>query len=335
MGNSKNLNHSGVSIVVPVYQAEKTLRRCVDSILNQMYEEIELILVDDGSTDESGMICDQYAANDDRVVAIHKENGGVSSARNIGISAATGRFLMFVDSDDEIASDFVQIYIDEQELDTCDIVIGGFTRVLENGESRKEIPLLNGKRNLDVWQEICKDTSMFGYICSKLFRTDIIKANHLRFRTDMHAQEDLEFCLSYYNYCISFDFISSSSYYYYYVPGKRKPPIWDFVSNQLKAFTIASEKVELFPESMNAIHERVQLLIYSLFYHIKLRSEMTLAMEKLNKIDGLYSFLSDTMIHDEKSLIVNWYVKKKYDRIYFYFKIRNGIRSILRKNRKE
>lgn len=307
----------------------------MDSVLAQVYQDVELILVDDGSTDKSGILCEQYASKDDRIVTIHKVNGGVSSARNEGLSAVTGKFLMFVDADDEIAPEFVQTYVDEQELDECDIVIGGFTRVSVNGEKRKELPLLQGKVDVAVWHAICQDTSMFGYIVGKLFRTDIIKESHLRFRTDMYSQEDLEFCLSYYNYCLSFNLINSAHYHYYYVQGKRKPPIWDFISNQLKAFKIASEKVELLPESMNAIHERVQLLIYSFFYNADTKNEMAFAVEKLNRVDGLDRFLADTRVHDEKSLIVNWYVKRKYDRIYHYFRIRNGIRAVLRKSREE
>lgn len=335
MGNSNNLNQPKVSIIIPIYQTENTLRRCVDSVLGQVYQNIEIILVDDGSTDKSGILCDQYASCDDRIVVIHKENGGVSSARNAGISAVTGKYLMFVDSDDKIAPDYVQTYIDEQEVEECDMVIGGFLRVLENGEKRKEIPSLQGKTDFSVWQEICRDTSIFGYVFSKFFCTDIIKVNHLKFRTDMYSQEDLDFCLSYYNYCVSFKLINSSSYCYYYVQGKRKPPIWDFISNQLKTYRIASKKVNLLSKSKNAIYERVQLLIYSFFYNVNTKSEMMFAVEKLNKVDGLDCFLLDIRVHDEKSLIANWYTKGKYDRIYHYFIFRNRIRSILRKNRKE
>ena len=335
LDNSKNLNHPKVSIIIPIYQAENTLKRCVDSVLVQVYQNIEIILVDDGSTDKSGKICDQYASCDDRVVVIHKENGGVSSARNAGISAVTGKYLMFVDSDDEITPDFIQTYVDEQELEACDIVIGGFIRVLENGEKKVVIPLLHGKVDLSVWQEICRDTSIFGYIVSKLFRSDIIKVNHLEFRTDMYSQEDLDFCLTYYKYCLSFKLIYSSSYYYYYVQGKRKPPIWDFVSNQLKVYEIASEKVELLPDAMNSLFERVQLLIYSFFYHIDTKKDFKYAVEKLNEVKGLSCFLSDIKIRNERSLIVNWYLKKKYDRIFYYFKFRNWIRALLKKNREE
>ena len=89
-----------VSVIVPVYKVEPFLRRCVDSLLSQTYQNLEIILVDDGSPDRCGQICDEYAAQDARVKVIHKENGGVSSARNAGIEAAAGEYVTFVDSDD-------------------------------------------------------------------------------------------------------------------------------------------------------------------------------------------------------------------------------------------
>lgn len=96
-----------ISVIVPVYNAEKTLRRCVDSILAQTFEDFELILINDGSKDQSGDICDEYAAKDSRVKTIHKTNGGVSSARNAGLRIAQGEYIAFIDSDDYIDNDYL------------------------------------------------------------------------------------------------------------------------------------------------------------------------------------------------------------------------------------
>lgn len=95
-----------VSIIVPVYNVEEYLRECVDSVLNQTYSDVEVILVDDGSTDQSGNICDEYAKMDSRIKVIHKKNRGVSSARNTGIETASGERIIFVDSDDCIHPQF-------------------------------------------------------------------------------------------------------------------------------------------------------------------------------------------------------------------------------------
>src|SRR5574344_1932751 len=97
-----------VSIIVPVYQVENYIRQCVDSILAQTFTDFELILVDDGSKDESGRICDEYAKTDERVKVIHKENGGLSDARNRGLHQTIGNYFMFVDSDDYIAPTMVE-----------------------------------------------------------------------------------------------------------------------------------------------------------------------------------------------------------------------------------
>ena len=97
-----------ISIIVPVYKVEKYIHRCVDSVINQTYKNIEIILVDDGSPDNCGRICDEYAAKDSRIKVIHKPNGGLSDARNCGIEAADGEWLMFIDSDDWIESNMAE-----------------------------------------------------------------------------------------------------------------------------------------------------------------------------------------------------------------------------------
>lgn len=122
-----------VSVVVPVYNAEKYLHRCVDSILAQSYAKFELILVDDGSLDNSGTICDEYAAKDSRIRAIHKKNGGVSSARNTGLNAARGKYISFVDSDDWISVDFLENAMSVCEEKHLDIYMGGFSWVGDSG----------------------------------------------------------------------------------------------------------------------------------------------------------------------------------------------------------
>ena len=111
-----------LSIIVPVYKVEQYLNRCVDSILNQTYRNIEIVLVDDGSPDRSGEICDRYAKSDERVKVVHKKNGGVSSARNIGFSSSTGEYIGYVDSDDYIAPTMYEDMIDVLEKNDLDIV---------------------------------------------------------------------------------------------------------------------------------------------------------------------------------------------------------------------
>ena len=112
-----------VSVIVPVYNSEKYLNRCVDSILNQTYRSIELILVDDGSPDNSGRICDEYAEKDSRVRVIHKANAGVSAARNSGLEVASGDYATFVDSDDYIEPDMYSDMMEKVNQYNCDVVM--------------------------------------------------------------------------------------------------------------------------------------------------------------------------------------------------------------------
>ena len=119
-----------VSIVVPVYNAEKVIGRCVESILSQDYTELEVILVDDGSRDSSPEILDGFAAKDPRVLCIHKENGGVSAARNTGLDRATGDFIQFCDADDWLAPEATKLLVRRAEDSAADLVVGDFYRVV-------------------------------------------------------------------------------------------------------------------------------------------------------------------------------------------------------------
>ena len=120
------------SVVVPVYNVEKYLRECVESILRQTFDDFELILVDDGSKDSSGAICDEYAATDNRIKVIDKENEGQAIARNLGIKIAKGEYLGFVDSDDWVDEEYFENLYESAQRNNCDIACAGFKRCKPN-----------------------------------------------------------------------------------------------------------------------------------------------------------------------------------------------------------
>ena len=128
-------NYPLISIIVPVYKVEKYLKKCIDSILNQTYKNYELILVDDGSPDCCPIICDNYAEKNDRVIVIHKQNGGLSDARNTGIAIAKGDFICFVDSDDYVSEDFCELLLNAVLKSNADMAICNYLVVDENGNS--------------------------------------------------------------------------------------------------------------------------------------------------------------------------------------------------------
>ena len=123
------MSNPKISVIIPVYNAESTLRRCVDSVLAQTFTDFECLLINDGSKDRSGEICDEYAARDSRIRVFHKENGGVSSARNVGLDNATGEWIAFVDSDDWVGEKYLESF--SEYLD-ADLIIGGYMRVKNN-----------------------------------------------------------------------------------------------------------------------------------------------------------------------------------------------------------
>ncbi len=122
-----------ISIIIPIFNTEKYLTRCIDSVLNQTYKNIEILLIDDGASDNSPTMCDNYALNDSRVRVFHNSNGGLSDARNFGIEKSTGEYLVFVDSDDYISSSMIEILYNQIILDNSDISISSFNYVSPDG----------------------------------------------------------------------------------------------------------------------------------------------------------------------------------------------------------
>lgn len=152
-------NREGVSIIIPIYNVEQYVRECLESVMNQTYKKIEIILIDDGSTDRSGEIADNFALKDNRIKVIHKKNGGLSDARNAGIRAATGEYIMFLDSDDYAADDFVESALRAAIDNRADIVCFRFTSVTDSGEAislstKKEVDNLTEYANTDAIQDI-------------------------------------------------------------------------------------------------------------------------------------------------------------------------------------
>ena len=126
--------NSLISVIVPVYNVEKYLPQCLNSIINQTYKNIEVVLVDDGSTDDSGNICEEYKKNDERIIVVHQKNSGLSAARNVGIEISTGEYITFIDSDDYISPDYIENLYSALEQYSADIAICDLKKVSEKVE---------------------------------------------------------------------------------------------------------------------------------------------------------------------------------------------------------
>ena len=206
-----------VSIIVPIYNAEQYLRRCVDSILNQEYTDYELLLVNDGSTDASGDICEEYGDRDPRVIVIQKENTGVSDSRNRALERARGKYLQFLDSDDWITPDATRLFVRAAEEYGCDMVISDFYRVVGERLSPKgdieEEGVLTREEFAAHMMENPADF-YYGVLWNKLYRRDIVEEHNLRMDTDINWCEDFMFNLEYIRYAKVFYALHAPIYYY-------------------------------------------------------------------------------------------------------------------------
>lgn len=327
------MNKPSVSVIVPVYNAENTLRACVDSVLAQTTSDFELILVDDGSQDTSGSICDAYAEQDVRIQVIHQKNAGVSAARNAGMDQARGEYLLFVDSDDGIEPEMMDTVRSFADAEGCDAVISGL-RVFEAGVyARTENAAHAGCFGPEIWNWICEDSKPFGWAGSKLLRAEVVKENKIRFSEEMSSQEDLDFLLSVYACCERIGVVSYAGYRYNYAPSKRTPPVWDYIANQLKLIRTAEEKTQLTQAAQYAVQDRIALLVYTFLYDAADHGIYESAIAKIDQVQGLKARLQKLRVHDEKTCIARWYGAGRVKRIVRYLSIRNRIRDGVRKIR--
>jgi glycosyltransferase involved in cell wall biosynthesis len=205
-----------ISIIVPVYNVDKYIHRCIDSILDQTFSDFELILIDDGSTDKSGLICDNYAKEDRRIKVIHQKNRGVSNARNKGITLAKGDYLMFCDSDDFVDRNWCSLHYETIKQGGNILPVSGIKFVYNFREPTKEIIKAFPERvtiNKGNYFETYKK-GLSGSLCCKIYDRRIIIENSLYFDSNVNRAEDLLFNLSYMGYMDAYVTIPTVTYNY-------------------------------------------------------------------------------------------------------------------------
>lgn len=221
-----------ISVIVPVYNAEAFLRRCVDSILVQTMADFELILVNDGSRDRSGEICDEYASKDSRIIAIQKPNGGVSSARNAGLDIASGEWICFIDADDYIEQDFFPKDFDESVSLYMKnwAVFGGATLSPGNisPQTIEGVEMLQGFFADYMQESICRTP------WAKFFKRSIIERNDIRFNTDYKLGEDTLFDMAYFAYVDKVEVLDGGKYMYFCAEGNSNTKYTQSVDKTLE-----------------------------------------------------------------------------------------------------
>lgn len=322
------------SIIIPVYQAEKSLERCVQSVLTQECSDYEILLVDDGSTDNSGTICDAFAERDARVKVIHQPNAGVSLARNAGIQMATGEYLLFLDSDDALMPQGLTTLANATNNGIADVVIAGLS-VLENGMAVRKIGLdKEMQSNREIWEMICRDSAPFGYAGGKIIRRGIVNKHAVVFNANMHSQEDLDFFLSGYGFSKTIHVIPDCVYAYYYAPTNRTPRFGDYIANQIKLLRVVNMCTEVSVESIACVYQRICSLIYTGLYCAVEENTYLQTLETLLQIKDLKTVLADASVQGEHGFVVRNFVAGRYRCIRWYFAVRNQIWNAARRIKK-
>jgi glycosyltransferase involved in cell wall biosynthesis len=205
MGSCEDL----VSIITPMYNAEKYLLQCIESIVNQSHENIEAIFVDDGSTDNSKKICERYSYIDSRVKILYQKNSGPSSARNLAIQKSSGQFIFFLDADDYIEKNAIKSLIQKHKETEADLIVGDFRKIKNGKEDLRtdirflEDKLLSEQEVLDNARKYLQRPNknlLFAFSWARLFSSSIIKNNGIFFNQKLHTFEDVAFNFDYLNY---------------------------------------------------------------------------------------------------------------------------------------
>lgn len=272
-----------VSVVVPIYNVENYLNKCVATIVNQTYKNLEIILVDDGSTDNSGALCDQWKKKDSRIKVIHKDNGGLSSARNAGLSDATGNYIMFEDSDDWLEIDLIERCVKRIQQDNSDVVIFGYRKVDEKENTIEELTFGNDTfSNQSLMEQLhTRILEMsFGYAWNKLYDLNVIKNSGIENDGKIIDREDLVFNMhlishwkkiSYMEY-VGYNYLQRNTSLLHNSNLARLKNIGPFCE-KIYVIEIANDKVKRKVYNMNVLHYLSDCIIKNIIWNDQLNKK--------------------------------------------------------------
>lgn len=245
-----------VSIIIPVFKAEKDIKRCLDSIISQSYDNWECILVNDGSPDNSGAICEEYAQNDNRFKVYYKKNGGPSSARNYGLDHSTGSFICFIDSDDFVGEFFLKHLVEpmEQDVDVKMTVAG----LIKFGKEEAKFPPKAFHQTVsskEVFDNLLRGDIVKGWLCNKCFRSSLLGT--YRLNEKLRFCEDLELQLRLTHFEPEFKVVFVDSYDYFYRIQDGGASLSHNVRNKVSMIDMFNDCLECYPDTTS---KRIRLL---------------------------------------------------------------------------
>lgn len=290
-----------VSIIIPVYNAETYLEQCLNSLLNQTYNDIEIILVNDGSTDDSNEICKKYVQKDSRVKLYFQENSGVSFARNTGISKSIGDYILFVDSDDWVDKDYVGLMI--EKLNKYDSVICGYTEEYVNKEICHKMTENAIVEDSTITIKKVIDNMYGGYIYNKAFKKEIISKHNIRFHNDIHMCEDMLFVIEYLKKCNNIYVLDKCLYNYRM---RKSSAVWQKGDKYLTIFNAYN-----LIESVLDDEQFIELINYrKLFSYFTLSNSQKLKIGiSKGKIRKKFNGIMNSKVISEKNKIKLFFLK--------------------------
>lgn len=315
-----------VSLIIPVFNGEKYLEKCLNSVIKQSYSEMEILLIDDGSNDKSLQMCKEFEKKDSRIKVFSHKNQGVSFTRNRGLKFASGDYIMFLDIDDCIESGYIERFVKTAIKTNSDIIIGGIVFFNEN---RVIFPFEN--INLDkkefLYNVGMREDGLYGYVASKMYKRAFLQNNHIMFNEKMHAQEDLDFALACYNKAITISEIDYSGYYYWFLESKRSVPTNDLIHNKLKLIKILENNAVQLAAIKKTVHALQKQVYVELLY-----ADSIDKIFSLYKISGLVLALKKASVQEvEMRIIFFLFSSKLFILLLIYLKLRRIGSRVLRK----
>lgn len=340
-----------ISVIVPIYKVEQYLDKCINSIVNQTYKNLEIILVDDGSPDNCPTICDNWKDKDERIVVIHKVNGGVSTARNTGIKIAKGMYISFVDSDDTIKSNTYEEVI--KAINKCepDIIDFGYEYVSRYGSNIANINKL--KKDILYMQKDIRDNILppllnlrkddeffvFDFVCNKIFKNNIIKSNNLLFDEERRVWEDRMFVVGFLKYAKSYYCLNDCFYNYMDVPNSlsRRYDL-NFFENIVKSYLYFlnnfSHMYEFNTKYVNTYWANsIENIIYYSFKQNKDKKEIKSKIQNILSNEIVINWYKNRVCNDKFDYTIsNYVVNQNVDKALALYKrkyIRNSVKNVL------
>lgn len=305
-----------VSIIIPLYNAEKYIDECLRFVCNQSYENIEILIINDGSTDSSLAICENWQKSDNRIIIFNNENHGVSYSRNFGVEKSKGKYIAFIDADDIVSLDYITTLvgmIEEDSLLDCSIVNNAaFSNTLKpftDGENKR---LLMGETHFALHSFIG------GHICGKLYKSEILKKERLTLNEDIAVCEDLLFNVQYLRYCREVIYNAGAKYLYRQHGQSAFHNIYNFKwFDCIKAYEIIIQEYQQEKELLPIVVYNYLKILYEAKYRAKVLKKKELTKEVKNKIQCLQKYKKEFTIRQRATMLI---LKFFYPLVVFYRK---------------